>query len=87
MAGSGYGSLRSLAVGHRSDADKLNVLDLYSLSLQGTASKLIELCLGARDFPVEEVAAAALGPRVHHASVQIKTMGLWRPSLDPLRLH
>ena len=42
----------------------LDVLDQYTLSLQGTASKLIELCLGARDFPAEEVAAGALGPRV-----------------------
>ena len=29
----------------------LDVLDQYSLALQGTASKLIELCLGARPFP------------------------------------
>ena len=65
----------------------LDVLDQYSLALQGTASKLIELCLGARAFPAEEVAAGALGPRVRRASVQMEAMGLWRPSLDPLRLH
>ena len=65
----------------------LDVLGQYTLSLQGTASKLIELCLGARDFPAEEVAAGALGPRVHRASVQMEAMGLWRPSLDPLWLH
>ena len=65
----------------------LDVLDQYTLSLQGMASKLIELCLGARDFPAEEVAAGALGPRVRRASVQMEVMGLWRPSLDPLRLH
>ena len=34
----------------------LDVLDQYTLSLQGTASTLIEKCLGARDFP------AASGP-------------------------
>ena len=57
------------------------------LSLQGTASKLIEKCLGASDFPAAEVAAGALGPRVRRASIQMEAMGLWRPSLDPIRLH
>ena len=66
----------------------LDILDQYSLALQGTASKLIEVCLGARPFPTkEEVAAGALGPRVRRASVQMEVMGLWRPSMDPLRLH
>ena len=65
----------------------LDVLDQYSLALQGTASKLIELCLGAWIFPAEEVAAGALGPRARRASVQMEAMGLWRLSLDPLRLH
>ena len=65
----------------------LDVLDQYTLSLQGTASKLIEKCLGTRDFPSAEVAAGALGPRVCHASVQMEAMGLWRPSMDPIRLH
>ena len=35
----------------------LDILDQYSLALQGTTSKLIELCLEARAFPAEEVAA------------------------------
>ena len=65
----------------------LDVLDQYSLALQGTASKLIELCLGARAFPAEEVATGALGPRVRRASMQMEAMGLWRPSMDPLRLR
>ena len=65
----------------------IDVLDQYTLSLHGTASKLIELCLGAHEFLVEEVAAGALGPRVKRASMQMEAMGLWRPSLDPLRLH
>ena len=46
----------------------LDVLDQYTLSLQGTASKLIELCLGSREFPAGKVAAGALGPRVCRAS-------------------
>ena len=57
----------------------LDILDQYSLALQGTASRLIEVCLGARPFPTEEVAAGALGPRVKRASVQMEAMGLWRP--------
>ena len=65
----------------------LDMLDQFTLSLQGTASKMIELCLGTRDFPAEEVAVGALGPRVRRASVQMEAMGLWHPSLDPLRLH
>ena len=65
----------------------LDGLDQYLLALQGTASKLIELCLGTRPFPTEEVAMGALGPRVRRASVQMEKMGLWRPSMDPLRLN
>ena len=65
----------------------LDVLDQNTLSLQGTASKLIELCLGSREIPADEVVAGALGPRVRHASAQMEAMGLWRPFLDPLRLH
>ena len=65
----------------------LDVLDQYTLLLQGTALKLIELCLGVRDFPAKEVVAGPLGPRVCRTSVQMEAMGLWRPSLDPLRLH
>ena len=26
-------------------------------------------------------------PRVRRAAVQMEAMGMWRPSLDPLRLH
>ena len=42
----------------------LDVLDQYALSLQGTASKILELGLDPRGFPSAEVAAGALGPRV-----------------------
>ena len=65
----------------------LDVLDQYALSLQGTASKILELGLDPRGFPSAEVAAGALGPRVRRASVQIGTMGLWRPSLNPIMIH
>ena len=64
----------------------LDVLDQYALCLQGTASNIIELGLGPRGFPLAEVASGALGPRVHRASAQMKAMGLWWPSLDPVMI-
>ena len=54
----------------------LDILDQYTLSLQGTTSKLIERSLGASDFPTAEVAAGALGTRVRRASVQMEAMGM-----------
>ena len=38
----------------------LNILDQYALSLQGTASKMLEKSLGSSDFPSADVAAGAL---------------------------
>ena len=67
-------------------ATNLDVLDQYALSLQGTASKILELGLDSHGFPSAEVAAGALGPRVRRASVQMEAMGLWRPSLDPVMM-
>ena len=64
----------------------LDVLDQYALSLQGTASKILEQGLDSRGFPSAEVVAGALGPRVRRASVQLEAMGLWRPSLDPVMM-
>ena len=65
-------------------ATNLDILDQYALSLQGTASKILELGFNFRGFSSAEVAAGALGPRVRCASVQMEAMGLWRPSLDPV---
>ena len=62
----------------------LDVLDQYVLCLQGTASKILEIGLGPRGFPSEEVAAGAMGLRVRRASVQMEAIGLWQPSLDPV---
>ena len=45
----------------------LDILDQYALSLQGTASKMIERSLGASDFPSADVAAGALGPPRFHS--------------------
>ena len=65
----------------------VDVLDQYALSLQKAASRIIDNCLGPCLYPAAEIAMGALGPRVHHAAIQMEGMGLWRPSLDPLRLH
>ena len=58
-------------------ATNLEVLDQYALSLQGTASKMLELGLASNHFPLAEVTAGTLGPRVRRASVQMEAMGLW----------
>ena len=42
----------------------LNVFDQYVLCLQGTATTILELSLGALEFPSAAVAAGALVPRV-----------------------
>ena len=47
----------------------LNILEQYVLCLQGTASKILELTLGSRDFPAAAVAAGAMAPRARRASV------------------
>ena len=46
---------------------------------------ILELGLGSRDFPSAAVAADAMAPRVHRASVHMEAMGLWRSSLDPAK--
>ena len=65
----------------------VDVLDQYALYLQKAASRMIDNCLGPCVYPAAEVATGALGPRVRRAAIQMEAMGLWRPSLDPLRLH
>ena len=65
----------------------VDVLDQYALSLQKAASRIINNCLGPCVNPAAEVATGALGPRVRRAAIQKEGIGLWRPSLDPLRLH
>ena len=63
----------------------VDVLDQYALSLQKAASRIIDNCLGPCVYPAAEVATGALGPWVRRAAIQMEAMGLWRPSLDPLR--
>ena len=65
----------------------VDVLDQYALSLQKAASRMIDNCLRPCVYSAAEVAMGALGPRVRRAAIQMEGMGVWRPSLDPLRLH
>ena len=65
----------------------VDVLDQYALSLQKAASRIIDICLGPSKYPASEIETGALGHRVHRAAKQMESMGLWRPPLDPLRLH
>ena len=65
----------------------VDVLDQHALSLQKGASRIIERCLGPCEYPAAEIETGALGPRVRRAAYQMESMGLWLPSLDPLRLH
>ena len=43
--------------------------------------------IGYSDYPAADVGAGAVDPRVRRASAQMEDMGLWRPSLDPIRLE
>ena len=54
------------------------------LSLQKVASRIIDTCLGPSKYPASEVETGTLGPRVYRAAKQMESMGLWRPSMDPL---
>ena len=64
-----------------------DVLDQYALTLQKAASRIIDICLGLSKYPASEVETGTLGHRVYRAAKQMESMGLWRPSMDPLRLH
>ena len=61
-------------------ATNLDILDQYTVSLKGTASKILESSV----YLTVEVAVGAELP--FRASVQMEAMGLWRPSLDPILL-
>ena len=65
----------------------VDVLDQYALSLQKAASRIIDLCLGPYEYPAAEITMGALGPRVRRTANQMESVGLWCPSLDPLRIH
>ena len=54
----------------------LDILDQYalSLSLHGTASKILEKTIGCSPYPTAAVAAGAQGPRARRASVQMEAL-------------
>ena len=64
----------------------LDILDQYTLSLQGTASKILESGIGPGVYPTMEVAAGALGPRVRRVSMGWRPWGCgahrWTPSFS-----
>ena len=49
----------------------LDILDQYVLGLQGTASKILDITLGSREFASAAVAAAARDPRARQAAVHM----------------
>ena len=64
----------------------LDILNQYALALHGTASKLLQKTIGGGPYPRAEVTAAAQGTHTRRASVHMEALGLWRPSLDPVRI-
>ena len=65
----------------------VDILDQYALSLQKAVARIIDICLCPSKYPASEVQMGTLGPRIYRAAKQMESMGLSRPSMDPLRLH
>ena len=65
----------------------VDVRDQYALSLQKAASRIIYICLSPSKYTASEVEMGTLGSKVYRVAKQMESMGLWRPSMDPLRLH
>ena len=63
----------------------LDILDQYALALHGTASTILQRTIGCGSFPGAEVLAGAPGAHAGRISVQMEALGLWRPTLDPMR--
>ena len=61
----------------------LSVLDQYALSLNGTASDILELVIGCHNFLSAAMDTTAPVPIVCRASAHMEAMGLWRPSRGP----
>ena len=64
----------------------LDILDQYALALHGTASTILQRSIGCGSFPGAEVLAGAPGAHAGRVSVQMEALGLWRSSLDPMRI-
>ena len=64
----------------------LDVLDQYALALHGTASTILQRTIGGGSFPGAEVRTGAPGAHAGRISVQMEALGLWRPTMDPVRV-
>ena len=64
----------------------LDVLDQYALVLHGTASTILQRTIGGGSFPGAEVLTGAPGAHAGRISVQMEALGLWRPTMDPVRV-
>ena len=64
----------------------LDVLDQYALALHGTASTILQRTIGGGSFPGAEVWTGAPGAHAGRISVQMEALGLWRPTMDPVRV-
>ena len=64
----------------------LDILDQYALALHGTASTILQRTIGGGTFPGEEVRTGAPGAHAGRISVQMEALGLWRPTMDPVRV-
>ena len=64
----------------------LDVLDQYALALHGTASTILQRTIGGGSFPGAEVLTGAPGAHAGRISVQMEALGLWRPTMDLVRV-
>ena len=64
----------------------LDVLDQYALALHGTASTILQRTIGGGSFPGAEVRTGAPGAHAGRIAVQMEALGLWRPTMDPVRV-
>ena len=64
----------------------LDILDQYALALHGTASTILQRTIGGGPFPGAEVRTGAPGAHAGRISVQMEALGLWRPTMDPVRV-
>ena len=64
----------------------LDVLDQYALALHGTASTILQRTIGGGSFPGAEVLTGAPVAHAGRISVQMEALGLWRPTMDPVRV-
>ena len=65
-------------------ASNITVLSQYVMALHRISLEVYQLLLRQEAFPTRVVEAAAPGPCIHHASIHMVVMGLWRPPVGPV---